>query len=127
MELHRGQHPHRKAGGSWDIRTRTFRSSGPEAWDDKGEIERARWDECFAPELEAGSSPFAQPEVRGGLDADTHARLKRLDKMAKAGGADEVAWQNSGTRNRATLLLLYSSYLERACAIAMQSSPCAKR
>ena len=62
MELHRGQHPHAKSGGSWSIRNQAFESSGPVAWDDKIEIERAMWEERFVPKLGNGQAfnPIAQ-------------------------------------------------------------------
>lgn len=60
MELHRGQHPHAKSGGSWSIRNQAFESSGPVAWDDKIEIERAMWEERFVPKLGNGEGGACQ-------------------------------------------------------------------
>ena len=98
MQLHRGQHPHRRPGGNWDVSKRAFVSSGPEAWDDKAELERTAFDDKFMEPLAGGYNPIAHYEVRGGMDAETHARLARMDKIAAAGGADEVAWQNAGEK-----------------------------
>ena len=96
MQLHRGQCPHRRPGGNWDVKQRAFLSSGPQAWDDKSEIERTRWDEKMLEPLVGSFNPIAQYEVRGGMTAETHAKHARLDAIAKAGGADEFAWQNAG-------------------------------
>lgn len=92
----RGQHPHRRPGGNYDLKARAFVSSGPIHWDDQHEIERIRWDTRFEPEDEPGAtgSPFAHGLVKGGMDMDTQAKLRNLEKMGTSGGAAS-AYQNA--------------------------------
>ena len=58
FRMERGQHPHAKAVGSYDIATRTFKDAGPESWANNGEVDRIRWDESHMGEPKAGYNPI---------------------------------------------------------------------
>jgi hypothetical protein len=86
-ELHRGQHPHMRPGGNYNVKSRIFESSGPIAWDDRIEIERCMWEERGLPPLGQNYNPIAQYDVLSAGNLDAQAKVRRQQK-----GTTETAY-----------------------------------